>query len=81
MVVRTSGNLRSTQRAGGRAEAGGLSVWGASEGTLLRKLWLTSGMTTEKHAAEQSFVGMAKVITYAAELAPVLGRRESHRCK
>lgn len=77
-VVRTSENLCSAQRAGGRAEADRLSVWSSSKGTLLWKMWLTSGTITAKYAAEQSFLGMAEVIMCAAELAPVLGGRESY---
>lgn len=64
-----------------RGQAGRLSVRGSSKGTLLKKLWLTSGMIVEKHTAEQSFVGMAEVISCAAELAPVLSRRELYWCK
>lgn len=54
-----------------------LSVCGSSEDTLLKKLWLTSGMIIGEHTAERSFLGMAEVLACAAELASVLDRRES----
>lgn len=62
-------------------QAGSLSIHGSSKGTLLRKQWLTWGVITEKHSAEQPFMGRAEVVTCAAELAPVLGRRELYWCK
>lgn len=58
----------------GREQSDRLAVCGSSKRA--EEAVVDSGMNTEKHAAQQSFMGMAEVVTYAAGLVPVLGRSE-----
>jgi len=80
--LRTGANLLSARRAGGWAEVGRQTLCRRiQQGNLAEEAVIDFRNIMAKHAAEQSFVGIVRIVTCAAELelVPVLCRRESYQ--